>query len=224
MDTVRQGSLDGAKGVYHINLMDSVTRWERVGTVEAISERFLLPVLKDLPRSFPVHMHPGLPRRQRFGAHQPQCRRSAAQAACGRVRQVAAAARQRQRAGRGQKRGGGAQVARPRPYSAPFRRSRQPCPTRHEPEESPAFQRDMSLWREVRDHRRMIVTLQTERVRALEDARAFLTGGEALDFDGVDRGATYDLVRRALVRLDCERLGKRDTGIPARARIRHANR
>ena len=48
----------------------------------------------------------------------------------------------------------------------------------------------------------MIVTLQTERVRTLEDARAFLTGSQALDFNGVDRQTTCDLVRRTLVRLN----------------------
>ncbi len=48
----------------------------------------------------------------------------------------------------------------------------------------------------------MIVTLQTERVRTLEDARAFLTSSQALDFNGVDRQATCDLVRRTLVRLN----------------------
>ena len=32
--------------MYHINLVDEVTQWEVVIAVEAISERFLLPVLE----------------------------------------------------------------------------------------------------------------------------------------------------------------------------------
>ena len=62
----------------------------------------------------------------------------------------------------------------------------------------------------------MIVTFQTERVRTLEDAHAFLTGSQALDFNGVDREASYDLVRRALVRLHYDRLSKRDNGLVKR--------
>ncbi len=60
------------------------------------------------------------------------------------------------------------------------------------------------------------MTLQTERVRTLEDVRAFLTGSQALDFDGVDREGAYDLVRRTLVRLDYDQLGKRDKGLVKR--------
>ena len=35
----------------------------------------------------------------------------------------------------------------------------------------------------------MIVTLQTERVRTLEQVRAFVEGSEAVDFTGADRGS-----------------------------------
>ena len=45
VDTVHQGDLNGAKGVYHINLVDTVTQWEIVVCVEAISEAYLEPVL-----------------------------------------------------------------------------------------------------------------------------------------------------------------------------------
>ena len=41
VDSVHQGDLDKQKGVYHINLVDEVTQWEIIMTVEAISERFL---------------------------------------------------------------------------------------------------------------------------------------------------------------------------------------
>jgi len=53
VDSVHQGDLDKAKGVYHINLVDEVTQWQIVGCVEGISERFLLPLLKDLIAQFP---------------------------------------------------------------------------------------------------------------------------------------------------------------------------
>ena len=53
VDTVHQGDQDGAKGVYHINAVDKVTQFQFVGTMEAISERFLLPVLEGLIKAFP---------------------------------------------------------------------------------------------------------------------------------------------------------------------------
>ena len=60
------------------------------------------------------------------------------------------------------------------------------------------------------------MTLQTERVRTLKDARAFPTGSQALNVNGVDRQASCDLVRRTLVRLNHDRLGKRDTSLVKR--------
>lgn len=59
VDTVHQGDEkdDGKgsyeKGVYHINLVDEVTQFEFVGSVEKISERFLLPILEQLIDAFP---------------------------------------------------------------------------------------------------------------------------------------------------------------------------
>ena len=53
VDTVHQGDLDGNKGVYLINVVDEVTQFEYVGAVEAISERFLVPVLEGLLDLFP---------------------------------------------------------------------------------------------------------------------------------------------------------------------------
>ena len=67
VDTVHQGDLDGVKGVYHINYktaiavaisqVDEVTQYEYVGTVAAISEAFLLPVLSALIKSFPFKIN-----------------------------------------------------------------------------------------------------------------------------------------------------------------------
>ena len=53
VDSVHQGDLDGRKGIYEINLVDEVTQYEFVGAVEAISERFLIPVLEGLLARFP---------------------------------------------------------------------------------------------------------------------------------------------------------------------------
>lgn len=53
IDTVHQGDLDGAKGVYHINAVDIVTQWQLVASVERISEAFLLPVIALLLNGFP---------------------------------------------------------------------------------------------------------------------------------------------------------------------------
>ena len=53
VDSVHQGDLDGVKGLYHINLVDEVTQFQFVGSVERISERFLLPVLEALIQAFP---------------------------------------------------------------------------------------------------------------------------------------------------------------------------
>jgi transposase InsO family protein len=56
VDTVHQGDLDGAKGVYHINAVDEVTQFEIVGAVEAISERYLIPVLAAQLAQFPFRL------------------------------------------------------------------------------------------------------------------------------------------------------------------------
>ena len=53
IDTVHQGDLDGAKGVYHINAVDEVTQWQVVGAVAQISEAHLLPVLEAILAQFP---------------------------------------------------------------------------------------------------------------------------------------------------------------------------
>lgn len=53
VDTVHQGDWDGAKGVYHINAVDTVTQWEVIGCVSRISEAFLMPVLEAMLHQFP---------------------------------------------------------------------------------------------------------------------------------------------------------------------------
>lgn len=56
VDTVHQGDLDKEKGVYHINLVDSITQWEIVGAAEKISEQYLLPLLEDAIPQFPFRI------------------------------------------------------------------------------------------------------------------------------------------------------------------------
>ena len=53
VDSVHQGDLDRLKGLYHINLVDEITQFQFIGSVERISERFLLPVLEALISAFP---------------------------------------------------------------------------------------------------------------------------------------------------------------------------
>jgi len=56
IDTVHQGDLDGAKGVYHINAVDEVTQWQVVGATAQISETWLMPVLEAMLRQFPFRI------------------------------------------------------------------------------------------------------------------------------------------------------------------------
>jgi IS30 family transposase len=56
VDTVHQGDLDGIKGVYHINAVDEVTKWQVVGAAPQISEAWLIPVLEAMLRQFPFRI------------------------------------------------------------------------------------------------------------------------------------------------------------------------
>ena len=59
----------------------------------------------------------------------------------------------------------------------------------------------------------MIVTLCTERIRTLDQLRAFLEGNEAADFHLADRDSAYAFVRRTLVRFQYHHgLGRPDKG------------
>lgn len=53
VDSVHQGDMEREKGVFHINIIDEVTQWEIVGSVEKISEYYLAPLLEDLIAQFP---------------------------------------------------------------------------------------------------------------------------------------------------------------------------
>lgn len=56
VDSVHQGDLDGIKGLYHLNLVDEVTQFQFVGSVQRISEAFLIPVLEGLITRFPFRV------------------------------------------------------------------------------------------------------------------------------------------------------------------------
>jgi len=52
-DSVHQGDLDKEKGVYRVNLVDEVTQYEIVTSVEGIAEQFLAPALGEALAQFP---------------------------------------------------------------------------------------------------------------------------------------------------------------------------
>ncbi|WP_459615035.1 DDE-type integrase/transposase/recombinase [Bordetella sp. 2513F-2] len=56
IDSVHQGEVDGAKGVYYINAVDCVTQWQVLACCQRISEAFLLPVLEELLAGFPFQI------------------------------------------------------------------------------------------------------------------------------------------------------------------------
>ena len=53
IDTVHQGDWDKQKGVYHINAVDEEIQMQMILGVEKISERYLIPILKQLLADFP---------------------------------------------------------------------------------------------------------------------------------------------------------------------------
>ena len=57
VDTVHQGDLDGIKGLYHLNLVDEVTQFQCIGSVEHIHAACLKPLLDALLRAFPFTLH-----------------------------------------------------------------------------------------------------------------------------------------------------------------------
>lgn len=57
VDTVHSGDLNSKKGVYHINIVDEVTQFEMVATVEKISEKYLTPVIEELLGLFPFKIY-----------------------------------------------------------------------------------------------------------------------------------------------------------------------
>ena len=62
----------------------------------------------------------------------------------------------------------------------------------------------------------MIVTLRTERIRTLDQVRAFLDGNQPADFELTDRTSAYAFVRRTLVRFEYHGLRKPDKGLMRR--------
>jgi hypothetical protein len=62
----------------------------------------------------------------------------------------------------------------------------------------------------------MIVTLRTERIRTLDQMRAFVEGNEPADFEFTDRTSAYAVIRRTLVRFEYHTLRKPDKGLVRR--------
>ena len=62
----------------------------------------------------------------------------------------------------------------------------------------------------------MIVTLRTERIRTLDQIRAFLDGSEPADFRFAGRDSAYDFVRRTLVRFEFHGLKRDEKGLVKR--------
>ena len=56
------------------------------------------------------------------------------------------------------------------------------------------------------------MTLQTERLRTMEQVRAFVEGSEPVDYKPQDRASAYAFVRRTLVRFDHHLLGRAERG------------
>ena len=56
IDSVHQGDLDGAKGLYHVNAVDCVTQWQVVGSCPRLTEAFMLPQLQAMFAQFPFHI------------------------------------------------------------------------------------------------------------------------------------------------------------------------
>ncbi len=56
IDSVHQGDRDGEKGVYHINVVDEVTQWEIVFSVEKLSEMYMIPGLEVMLNQFPFEI------------------------------------------------------------------------------------------------------------------------------------------------------------------------
>ena len=84
VDTVHSGDLGGEKGAYVIDMVDEVTQFQQLAAVPRITEHLPLaqlhgPRARGARRRVPLP-HPGVPRRQRVGVHQPPCCASAARA------------------------------------------------------------------------------------------------------------------------------------------------
>lgn len=59
----------------------------------------------------------------------------------------------------------------------------------------------------------MIVSLQTERLRAMWEVRAFVEGSGAVEYQPRDRESAYGFVQRTLVSFGYHRLGRADRGL-----------
>ena len=185
VDTVHQGDLDGVKGVYHINVVDEVTQYQAVGSVETISERHLLPVLEQLLAAFPFAI---------LGFHSDNGSEYVNRRVAKLLEQLraeftkfAAAAQHRQRAVRGQERLGGTQAPGLRAHPGVLRGAVEPLQPRGADAAPSTF------------HHFVATPVRTpyERLRDLPGAEQYLRPG--VDF------AQLDAQERALTDLEAAR-------------------
>ena len=204
VDTVHQGDRDGVKGVYIVNLVDEVTQYEYVGVVRGISERFLIPALEALLLLFPFpvigfhadngseyinHRVANLLQKLHVGEFTKSRARRSNDNACGNCQPLLA------------------------PTTAVTADPCQKGTLAAGASRVRVVQRYVSLKRSVWTIiRRMIVTLQTERLQTVEQIRGFLDGNGEVDFRPLDRDEAYGFVRRTLVRLDYDALGRAGKG------------
>lgn len=57
VDTVHQGDFIDKKGVYHINIVDEITQYEMIATIEKITEKYLQPIIIELLNLFPFNIY-----------------------------------------------------------------------------------------------------------------------------------------------------------------------
>ena len=62
----------------------------------------------------------------------------------------------------------------------------------------------------------MILRLDIERLRTIDEVREFMAGSEQVDFHLTERRGACDFVRRTLVRLACSGLTKAHKGVVRR--------
>ena len=64
----------------------------------------------------------------------------------------------------------------------------------------------------MRDHRRMIIMIQAERVQSLEEVWQLASRVELLEFNQTDQESTYRFIAKTLVRFDYGNCKKTDNG------------
>lgn len=56
IDTVHQGDLDGRKGIYTLNIVDTATQWQVLGCVGALTHEHVVPAIEAMLRQIPFEI------------------------------------------------------------------------------------------------------------------------------------------------------------------------